>query len=112
MSTRAAVSAARSPGDAVFTEGVVEGGLLVGRLAALADDQRAGELESAGRELPWTAARDHDGPLRHLAFESDGFGAADIDDRDGGVDDHALAGHGALAHPGAFSADAARAVKD
>ena len=68
--------------DLELAQHVVERRLQVGLRVALADDQRAADLERAGGELLRARAGHDDGVRRHVAAVLDRLGAGHVDHRD------------------------------
>ena len=80
--------------NAEIAQRVVERGLLVGRLLAPPDDERAGHAVLSGRKLLGVASRNYDRTRRNVAPVFDRFGPRDVDDvrrtGDDGVADRSL----------------------
>src|SRR5205814_1471991 len=92
-----------------IAQGWIERRLEVGRGRALADDQRAGDLKLACRELARACAWHDDGVCWNASAISDGLGTGDVDDRRAAGEHHIGAQYGALFDQRALGNDAARA---
>src|SRR6185295_8448926 len=97
--------------EAVLAKRVVQAHLQIRRLAAPADDQRAGKLIRAGGKLLRPRAGNDDRTGRHEAAMLDRLVAGHVDDRDRRGQRHIRPDHGARSDSYAFGQDRARPDK-